>query len=136
MDIRVGYKVRISDVDSVESNKILSMLATRKYALGIYEDYYYLYHIKEEENDVLRFTDDFLKDKEICEYISKVWYACTIRKFYATFTLDRYFNEEGIADTLDKIMGIANYFVGGRRIIPVLTMVYPNNLTIRVLSNR
>ncbi len=136
MDIRVGYKVSISDVDSAESNKILSMLATRKYALGIYEDYYYLYHIKEEENDVLRFTDDFLKDKEICECISKVWYGCTIRKFYATFTLDRYFNEEGIADALDKIMGIANSFVGGKRIIPVLTMVYPNNLTIRVLSNR
>lgn len=136
MDIRVGYKVHISDVDSVESNKILSMLATRKYALGIYGDYYYLYHIREEENDVLRFTDDFLKDKEVCGYISKVWYDSMTCKFYATFTLDRYFNEEGVADTLDKIMGIANSFIGGKRIVPVLTMVYPNNLTIRVLYNR
>lgn len=136
MDIRVGYKVRISDVGNVESEKILNMLATRKYALGIYENYYYLYHIREEENDVLRFTDDFLKDKELYGVISTMWYRCTDRKFFATFTLDRYFNEEGIAEILDKIMGTATRPISGKRVVPVLTMIYPNNLTIRVLSNR
>lgn len=127
--IGITYKIPFDDVDDIISEDILTLVSTRKCALGIKDDCYVIY--QNGGKDILTFTKDISKNgSKIGDFAKRAWVDRfgNSKKFYVTFSLKRYFYEEGIASILDYMM--KESLIGGNGSALVLTMIYPENLTL------
>ena len=127
--IGIAYKIPFDDIDDTVSEDILTLVSTRKCALGIKDDCYVIY--QNGGRDILTFTKDISKsDSKIGNFAKWAWVDRfgKSKTFYVTFSLKRYFYEDGIASILDYMLKESP--ISGNGSALVLTMIYPENLTL------
>lgn len=125
--VGVAYIIPMGDVDDIVSKYILVLLKARKCLMGIKDDCYVLYQNSTE--DVLSFSKELTNcTTGLRESTRELWfnYFGLTKKFYISFSLDRYFNEDGISDFLDIILKSNDSIV--------LSRIYPNVLTLMVMN--
>ena len=125
--VGISYVIPMEDVDDRITKYILVLMKARKCVMGIKGDNYVLYQNSTE--GILSFCKELTNcTTGIRESTRELWYDYfgLSKKFYITFSLGRYFNEEGISEILDIILKSNDSIV--------LSMIYPNNLTIMVMD--
>lgn len=127
------YYIHEDEMTAERSEAVLVLLGTRKFVLSLRGNKYVLYY--NGGIDVVKFTRNLSKDENgLHDFAEKTWYEYFEKKFYVTFSLDRYFYEEGISDMLDLIM--RESYKQGKGTAIVLTMIYPQNLTMMEIHHR
>lgn len=124
----IAYNIPMEVVDERVSNAILMLLHSRKVLMGISNGMYVLYQNSNE--DVLTFATDLVHCNDKVEDLVRAKWEDIFKgekKFYITFSMKRYFEEDGISDALDELMLLDNRVV--------LSMVYSHNLTLMLLKD-